>query len=86
MVAIIVLTAGLASFAPFVWRALRLKERSAGLLAAVVTGGEVTWLTLSQSTLTGPIGGLIGILTIAGAILSALWVFRPLTKAEYWGE
>jgi hypothetical protein len=87
MTALVVLSLGLAAFAPFVWRFLRLKERSAAGMAAVVMLLESLWFLLSSVQDTGALtdsnpAGLFGLLAILVAVFGAVWQFRPLNKVE----
>jgi hypothetical protein len=85
MVAMIVLTLGAFAVIPFVWRLLRLQEKSTMIVLVVVLFLEACWFTLSTiqgDTPNGGIGGLFGVLTILVAAVSAAWIFRPYTKEE----
>jgi hypothetical protein len=93
MVALVVLTCGLASFAPFLWRLLKTRETEAAKWLVGIGGLELGWFLLStvaggSLTLIGSVAGLLGLLAVTGAIFGSVWLFRPLTKIEqaegYW--
>lgn len=89
MVALVMLSFGILSFAPFLWRVLRLKEKTTAIMLAVVGLLEALWFGLSTAQDStgneyawGNVAGLFGILTILLAGVGAAWMFRPLRKEE----